>query len=69
MEFKLNKELKEFKEKVKEKPVIGALVNLAKTLDQAKTLLTFLETLTEKNFRYAIALTASRGRVFLVFPT
>ncbi len=41
---------------------IGSLVNLAKTIDQAKALLVFTEAIAEKTLRSTVALTAARGR-------
>jgi tRNA(Met) C34 N-acetyltransferase TmcA len=41
---------------------IGALLKQAKTLDQAKAVLTCLECVSEKSLRYTISVTASRGR-------
>jgi len=42
---------------------VGPLVNIAKTLDQAKAIMAFIDAITEKNLRYTISLTAGRGRV------
>eukprot|EP00731_Ephydatia_muelleri_P006069 Em0003g317a len=41
---------------------VGVLVECAKTLDQAKALLQFVEAISEKTLRTTVALTASRGR-------
>jgi len=41
---------------------IGPLVNLAYTLDQAKALLTFVDSISEKSLRSTVSLTAARGR-------
>eukprot|EP01103_Thecamoeba_quadrilineata_P004897 TRINITY_DN14772_c0_g1_i1.p1 TRINITY_DN14772_c0_g1~~TRINITY_DN14772_c0_g1_i1.p1 ORF type:complete len:1086 (+),score=284.98 TRINITY_DN14772_c0_g1_i1:469-3258(+) len=41
---------------------IRALVTLAKTVDQAKAELVFIEAITEKTLRSTVALTAARGR-------
>jgi N-acetyltransferase 10 len=49
------------KELADEKP-IGALINMAKTVDQARALLTFVEAISEKTLRSTVALTAGRGR-------
>jgi len=40
----------------------GALVSIAKTLDQAKAVLTFIEAISEKSLKTTVSLTASRGR-------
>ena len=56
-------ELKELKESLIETPHVGVLVDLAKTLDQAKALLVFLEACSEKtNNGSTVAMTAARGR-------
>jgi N-acetyltransferase 10 len=41
---------------------VGALVECAKTLDQAKAVLTFLDAVSEKTLRSTVVLTAARGR-------
>ncbi|PLB41426.1 ribosome biosynthesis protein KRE33 [Aspergillus candidus] len=56
------KELKTIKESLAETQPIGSLVNLARTVDQAKALLTFVDSITEKTLRNTVALTAARGR-------
>ncbi|KAH8431778.1 ribosome biosynthesis protein KRE33 [Aspergillus melleus] len=56
------KELKEIKESLAETQLIGPLVNLARTVDQAKSLLTFVDAIAEKTLRSTVALTAARGR-------
>ncbi|KAI9136920.1 putative nucleolar ATPase Kre33 [Paraphysoderma sedebokerense] len=56
------KELKELKESLKDTQPVGTLVNCARTLDQAKALLTFIEAISEKTLRSTVALTAARGR-------
>lgn len=56
-------ELRELKESLIDTPHVGVLVDLAKTLDQAKALLVFLEACSEKNSNAStVAMTASRGR-------
>ncbi len=40
----------------------GALIGVAKTLDQAQAVLTFLDAISEKRLRSTVALTAGRGR-------
>ena len=60
---KEDKELKELQESLIETPHVGALVELSKTLDQAKALLVFLEACSEKKQQSStVALTAARGR-------
>jgi N-acetyltransferase 10 len=55
-------ELKELKESLTDTQPIGCLINTAKTLDQAKAILTFIEAISEKKLKSTITLTASRGR-------
>jgi N-acetyltransferase 10 len=56
-------ELKELKDTLIETPHVGVLVDLAKTLDQAKALLVFLEACSEKTHSTStVAMTAARGR-------
>ncbi|KAJ5086081.1 RNA cytidine acetyltransferase [Penicillium argentinense] len=56
------KELKEIKESLAETQPVGPLVNLARTTDQAKALLTFVDAIAEKTLKSTVALTAGRGR-------
>ncbi|EFQ91209.1 hypothetical protein CFE70_008424 [Pyrenophora teres f. teres 0-1] len=56
------KELAEIKESLADTPPTGDLVKLAKTVDQAKALLTFVEAIVEKTLRSTVTLTAARGR-------
>ncbi|KAF8677662.1 RNA cytidine acetyltransferase 1 [Rhizoctonia solani] len=55
-------ELTELKESLADTKPIGELVKLAKTTDQAKALLTFVEAIAEKTLSSTVALTAARGR-------
>ena len=55
-------ELEELKESLSDTPNVGVIVDLAKTLDQARAILTFLEACSEKTSRSTVALTAARGR-------
>ncbi|KAK1091075.1 N-acetyltransferase 10, partial [Friedmanniomyces endolithicus] len=55
-------ELDELKESLKETQPVGSLVQLAKTTDQAKALLTFVEAISEKTMASTVTLTAARGR-------
>lgn len=56
-------ELKDLKQSLIETPHVGVLVDLAKTADQAKALLVFLEACSEKtNKALTVAMTAARGR-------
>lgn len=56
------KELKEIKENLADTQPVGPLVNLARTVDQAKALLTFVDAIAEKTLKSTVALTAGRGR-------
>ncbi|GKZ31213.1 killer toxin resistant protein [Aspergillus brasiliensis] len=56
------KELKEIKESLADSQPVGSLVSLARTVDQAKALLTFVDAIAEKTLRSTVALTAARGR-------
>ncbi|KAI9806904.1 MAG: killer toxin resistant protein [Piccolia ochrophora] len=49
------------KDKEDEKP-LGPLISLARTVDQAKSLVTFVEAISEKTLRSTVTLTAARGR-------
>ncbi|CZS99033.1 related to A.ambisexualis antheridiol steroid receptor [Rhynchosporium agropyri] len=55
-------ELENMKEALQDTPSVGPLVTLAKTVDQAKALLTFVDAIAEKTLRSTVALTAARGR-------
>ncbi|CAG8452327.1 845_t:CDS:10 [Ambispora leptoticha] len=55
-------ELNELKSSLADTQPIGSLVQTAKTLDQAKAVLTFVEAISEKTLRSTVTLTASRGR-------
>jgi N-acetyltransferase 10 len=56
------RELEELKDSLKDTPHVGVLVDLAKTLDQAKALLVFLEACSEHTSKSTVAMTAARGR-------
>lgn len=55
-------DLRELQESLLDTPHVGVLVELTKTLDQAKALLVFLEACSEKSLQSTVALTAARGR-------
>ena len=59
---KEQEELQDLKRSLEDTPNVGAIVELAKTLDQARAVLTFLEACSEKTNRSTVALTAARGR-------
>ncbi|KAI5283667.1 killer toxin resistant protein, partial [Ascosphaera aggregata] len=56
------KELKQLKETLVDTQPVGPLVQLARTVDQAKALLTFVDAIAEKTLRSTVTLTAARGR-------
>lgn len=56
------KVLKEIKDSLVDTQPIGSLITLAKTVDQAKALLTFVDAISEKTLRCTVTLTAARGR-------
>jgi N-acetyltransferase 10 len=56
------KELQSIKDKLQDTQPVGSLVTLAKTVDQAKALLTFVDAVAEKTLRSTVTLTAARGR-------
>ncbi|KAK1672319.1 GNAT acetyltransferase 2-domain-containing protein [Colletotrichum godetiae] len=55
-------ELEDMKESLQDTQPVGSLVTLAKTTDQAKALLTFVDAIAEKTLRSTVTLTAARGR-------
>jgi N-acetyltransferase 10 len=56
------KELDAIKESHEEERPVGSLITLARTVDQAKALLTFVDAIAEKTLRNTVTLTAARGR-------
>lgn len=56
------KELAEIKDSLADSQPVGSLITLAKTVDQAKALLTFVDAISEKTLRSTVTLTAARGR-------
>ena len=56
------KELDGIKQSLANSQPVGSLVQIAKTVDQAKALLTFVEAIAEKTLRSTVTLTAARGR-------
>ena len=55
-------ELKVVKEKFQDTQPTGSLLNLCKTLDQAKALLEFIDAIADKKLDRTVSLTAARGR-------
>ena len=56
------KSLKQFQTEFTDQKPLGPLVEAAKTIDQAKAIVTFVEAIAEKTLRSTVALTAARGR-------
>jgi len=56
------KELSGIKESLQDTQPVGSLVQLARTVDQANALLTFVDAIAEKTLRNTVTLTAARGR-------
>ncbi|KAL8777475.1 MAG: hypothetical protein Q9213_007844, partial [Squamulea squamosa] len=59
---KARQELDSIKEGLVNTQPVGSLVQLAKTVDQATALLTFVDAIAEKTLRSTVTLTAARGR-------
>ena len=55
-------ELASLKQQLADTPLVGSLVEKAKTLDQAKAVLSCAEAIAEKTLRSTVAITAGRGR-------
>ncbi|KAJ1897429.1 N-acetyltransferase 10 [Coemansia sp. IMI 209127] len=55
-------ELASLKASLADTQPIGGLIARAKTLDQAKAIMTFVDAISEKNLRTTVSLTAGRGR-------
>lgn len=55
-------ELKELKTTLEDSKPAGDLIKLAKTLDQAQAILTFIDAIAEKTLSSTVTLTAARGR-------
>ena len=56
------KELQSIKDSLADTQPVGSLVTLAKTVDQAKALLTFVDAIADKTLQSTVTLTAARGR-------
>jgi len=55
-------DLEELKASLRDTPHVGVIVDLTKTMDQARAVLNFLEACSEKTTKSTVALTAGRGR-------
>jgi N-acetyltransferase 10 len=62
MDVKVDQELIDLKEDIKDTEPVGSLVSLTRTVDQAKAVLTFVEAIAEKTLSSTVTLTAARGR-------
>ena len=60
--LKLGAQLMEIKESLTDTQPAGSLVSLAKTVDQAKAVMEFIDSIAEKSLRSTVTLTAARGR-------
>ncbi|KAA8905490.1 N-acetyltransferase 10 [Sphaerosporella brunnea] len=56
------KALRELKETMADVPITSSLVEITKTVDQAKAIMTFIDAIQEKTLRSTVTLTAGRGR-------
>ena len=56
------RELTTIKQSLVDTQPVGSLIKLAKTVDQARALLTFVDAVAEKTLQSTVALTAARGR-------
>ena len=59
---KREKELNDLKNALSNKEIIGNLIKLCKTVDQAKTLMCLVDTISEKNQKNTVSITSGRGR-------
>ena len=59
---KREKELNELKKSLLNKNPIGPLLNLCKTVDQAKAIMCLIDIISEKNNKNTVSLTSGRGR-------
>lgn len=57
-----SQELRKIKDNLSDSEPVGSLIGLAKTVDQAKALLSFVDILAEKTLQTTATLTAARGR-------
>ena len=58
----LEVELAALKDSLRDTPPVGNLIEQTRTLDQAKAVLSFMESVSEKTLRSTVVLTAGRGR-------
>ena len=59
---KNEKELNDLKKSMINKNPIGQLISLCKTIDQAKSIMCMVDTISERNPKYTISITSGRGR-------
>lgn len=60
--LQIDPELEQLKKSLLDTPHVGNLVNMTKTIDQAKAVMSFLDAISEKTLRSTVSLTAARGR-------
>ena len=60
--YYVDPELIELKSSLTDTPNIGHLIDLTKTTDQAKAVMSFMDAISEKTLRSTVSLTAGRGR-------
>ena len=60
--YHFDPELQSLKASLTDSPKIGPLVEITRTLDQAKALMSFLDAVSERSKRSTVSLTAGRGR-------
>lgn len=56
------RQLRDLKQQLKDTKPIGNLVNRCKTLDQARSVMSMVDSISEKNLKITISLSAGRGR-------
>ena len=59
---KNEKELNDLKKSMINKNPIGQLISVCKTIDQAKSIMCMVDTISERNPKYTISITSGRGR-------
>jgi N-acetyltransferase 10 len=59
---KVDSELKDLKDSLADTKPVGELIKLAKTIEQAQAVLTFVDAIAEKTLSSTITLTAAQGR-------
>jgi N-acetyltransferase 10 len=60
------RDLKTLQQSLKDKIPIGNLVTLCKTLDQAKCVMSMVDSISEKSGHATVSINAGRGRVYII---